>query len=55
MNVADLPGLFFFYDLLVVAAALESGCSTLLSEDLQHGRNVEGVALANPFMDLPAG
>ena len=45
---------FSFYDALVVAAALESGCSTLLSEDLQHGRNVQGVALVNPFADLPA-
>jgi predicted nucleic acid-binding protein len=44
---------FSFYDALVVAAALESGCSTLLSEDLQHGRNVQGVALVNPFADLP--
>jgi predicted nucleic acid-binding protein len=46
---------FSFYDSLIVAAALESGCSTLLSEDLQHGRNVQGVALVNPFADLPAG
>jgi len=40
---------FSFYDSLVVAAALESGCSTLLSEDLQDGRNVQGLALVNPF------
>jgi predicted nucleic acid-binding protein len=46
---------FSFYDSLVVAAALESGCSTLLSEDLQHGRNVQGLALVNPFADSPIG
>jgi predicted nucleic acid-binding protein len=45
---------FSFYDALVVAAALESGCSTLLSEDLQHGRSVHGLALVNPFADLLA-
>jgi predicted nucleic acid-binding protein len=46
---------FSFYDSLVLAAALESGCSTLFSEDLQHGRNVQGLALENPFAGLPAG
>jgi hypothetical protein len=60
MNVADLPGLLFLegfsrHDALVVAAALESGCSTLPGEDLQHGRNVRGVASANPFADLLTG
>jgi predicted nucleic acid-binding protein len=45
---------FSFYDSLVVAAALEAGCSTLFSEDLQHGRNVQGVAVVNPFAALRA-
>ena len=27
-----------FYDALIVAAALEAGCDTLYSEDMQHGR-----------------
>ena len=42
---------FSFYDALIVAAAVESGCSMLLSEDLQHGRTVQGVAIFNPFLD----
>ena len=38
-----------FYDSLIVAAALEAGCKTLYSEDLQHGQRIEGVAITNPF------
>jgi predicted nucleic acid-binding protein len=37
------------YDALVVAAAVEAGCATLYSEDLQDGRKVRGVAIVNPF------
>ena len=40
-----------FYDALIVAAALEAGCRTLLSEDLQHGQTIERLAIKNPFMD----
>jgi predicted nucleic acid-binding protein len=42
---------FSFYDALIMAAAVEAKCSTLLSEDLQHGRTVQGVAIFNPFLD----
>ncbi len=38
------------YDAMIVASALLAGCTTLYSEDLQHGRVVEGVlAIRNPF------
>lgn len=40
---------FGFYDSLIVAAALESGCKTLYSEDLQHGQQIEGLTIENPF------
>lgn len=40
---------FSFYDALIVAAALASGCSTLLSEDMQHDWNFDGLAVVNPF------
>ncbi len=43
---------YSFYDALIVTAAIESGCSTLLTEDLQHGRNVQGLTILNPFIDL---
>ena len=39
-----------FYDALIVAAAIDAGCDTLYSEDLQHGRNIGGLAIVNPFL-----
>lgn len=42
---------YSFYDSLIVCAALESGCTTLLSEDLQHGRRVHDLIVLNPFVD----
>jgi predicted nucleic acid-binding protein len=39
-----------FYDALIVAAALEAGCSTLLTEDMQDGRVIDGrLTIQNPF------
>ena len=40
---------YSFYDSLIVAAALESGCTRLYSEDLQHGQQIEGLIIENPF------
>ena len=40
---------FNFYDSLIVAAAIEAGCKTLYSEDLQHGQQIDGVTITNPF------
>ncbi len=39
-----------FYDSLIIAAALQSECNILYTEDLQHGQEVEGVTLMNPFL-----
>jgi predicted nucleic acid-binding protein len=38
-----------WYDSLIVAAALEGKCGTLYSEDFQHGRNLEGLKIENPY------
>jgi predicted nucleic acid-binding protein len=38
-----------FWDALIVRAAIRSGCSTLYSEDLQHGRRIDGLEFVNPF------
>jgi predicted nucleic acid-binding protein len=38
-----------WYDSLIVAAASEGGCDVLYSEDLQHGRTIEGVRITQPF------
>jgi predicted nucleic acid-binding protein len=43
---------FSFYDALAVMAAIETRCALLLSEDLQHGRTVRGVAIHNPFLSV---
>ena len=48
--LAQDPGLSF-YDALIVSAAIQSGCGTLFSEDMQHGRSVGGLAIVNPFLD----
>ena len=39
------------YDALIVAAAIEAGCDTLYSEDMQHGRSIGGVTIVNPFLE----
>ena len=40
------------YDSLIIAAALEAECSTLLSEDLQHGQQIDGLVIVNPFASV---
>ncbi|MGJ8632940.1 MAG: PIN domain-containing protein [Luteolibacter sp.] len=39
-----------FYDSLILAAALESGATTLYSEDLQHDRTFGHLRIVNPFL-----
>ena len=38
-----------YWDAAIVAAARALGCRELLSEDMSHGREVEGVTINNPF------
>jgi predicted nucleic acid-binding protein len=39
-----------FYDALIVGAALQAECSILYSEDLQHGQQIGGLRIVNPFL-----
>jgi predicted nucleic acid-binding protein len=39
----------YIYDALIVASALEAGCDTLLTEDMQDGRMFGGLTIRNPF------
>lgn len=39
-----------WYDSLIVAAALQNGCKTLYSEDLQHGQRFGNLVVENPFL-----
>ena len=38
-----------YWDAAIVAAARALGCRELLSEDMSHGREVEGMIINNPF------
>lgn len=38
-----------FWDALIVASAVRSGASILLTEDLNHGQVISGVRVENPF------
>lgn len=49
LRLAEKRG-FNLYDALVVAAALEAGCTILYSEDFQDGQKIEGkLTIRNPF------
>lgn len=49
LDIAQRSGLAL-YDAMIVAAALESGCSQLLTEDLQHGQVIDRtLRIVNPF------
>ena len=43
-----------FYDSLIIAAALDVGCRTLYTEDLQHEQQIEGLTIVNPFQTWPS-
>jgi predicted nucleic acid-binding protein len=38
-----------FYDALIVASALTSGCSVLYSEDMNSNESIKGLRVVNPF------
>ena len=38
------------WDSLIVASALEGGCDTIYSEDLNHGQDYDGTRVLNPFL-----
>lgn len=40
---------FGFFDALIIAAAIEAGCDTVLTENMQHGRRIGGLAIVDPF------
>lgn len=40
---------FSFWDSLIIAAAQESGCSLLYTEDLSSGQKIKDLQIKNPF------
>ena len=50
LRIAEKHG-YGIYDALVVSAALESGCTTLYSEDFQDGQTIDGrLTIRSPFV-----
>ncbi len=44
---------YSYFDSLMLASALEQGCSLLYSEDMQHGQVIEGVLqIVDPFKGI---
>lgn len=43
--------LLSYWDSAILAAALELGCHTVYSEDLNHGQDYAGVRVINPFVE----
>lgn len=42
-----------FYDALIVASARHAGCDVLYTEDLQHGQELSGLRVIDPFRPTP--
>jgi len=38
-----------YWDSIIIAAAIKSGCQSLTSEDLQNGRKIQGLSILNIF------
>ena len=47
-EIAERYGLAF-YDALIVASALGAECTTLYTEDMQHGQKIGDLTIVNPF------
>lgn len=51
-DVQDRWG-FSFWESLIISAAQVQSCSTLLTEDLTHGQELEGLRVISPFLESP--
>jgi predicted nucleic acid-binding protein len=51
-SIQDRFGLAF-WDSLIVAATWVARCEVLLTEDLQHGMDLDGVRVVDPFRTAP--
>jgi predicted nucleic acid-binding protein len=41
---------YSFWDAMIIQAAIKGGAELILSENLDRGRKIQGVALRNPFV-----
>ena len=49
VDISRLHG-FNIYDSLILAAAMQAGCTTLYTEDMQHGQTIGKLTIMNPFL-----
>lgn len=50
LDIAERFG-FSLYDSMIVSSALQSGCTILYSEDMQHGQEINAqLVITNPFL-----
>lgn len=40
---------YTLWDSLILQAAAESGCTRVITEELQHGQSIRGMTVENPF------
>ena len=43
-----------YWDALIVASAQQQGCTWLLSDQLPHGQQMDGITTINPFLAEPS-
>ena len=48
VHIAERYG-YSIFDSLIIAAALHANASTLYTEDMQDGQEIDGVTIRNPF------
>jgi predicted nucleic acid-binding protein len=48
VNIARRYG-YQICDSVMIAAALEAGCTTFYSEDMRDGQRIAGLTIRNPF------
>ena len=48
LQLAERYG-YSIFDSLIIASAVQSGASTLYSEDMRDGQTIDGVTIRNPF------
>jgi predicted nucleic acid-binding protein len=43
---------YSIYDSMILASALRAGCSTVFSEDFQHGQKIDRLTIVDPFKNV---
>jgi predicted nucleic acid-binding protein len=46
-----MSGKYSYYDCLIIASTLETGCEYLFTEDMQDGQVIEGRVIRNIFRE----